>query len=387
VGWAKRSLVHLKHRPTGGYPRMGRARMKITIAPAEIGQFGGAGNTFCLVTTEARIDDFVLAPDGAYRNLLTLPLPTGADLADLLADQVPQDADVLVVCPDRFLASPSQEAIAGRRLAVIPAGSTPLTWEQVRYFLQVAERNDVVQQGKVADTFFESAERASELRITDASHGTAAVFEHRAGDYSWNQQAGPLGAGEQQILPAGELSVLPVDITGFDPDARLAISGSLTLRGWPIVHRYDVPDDLVDQHRLFTVLRDLVTHPVILHVVDGVIERHEATDAGGNCVAATLQDLFDADPRYRTIWELGFGINTDLDVLPGNCGPNEVYGAIDGAFHLGLGLTPTTRFALTFSCPGSSLTTPAGQVVLGAGPRGTRTGTLRRTSSASCGCH
>lgn len=361
--------------------------MRITITPGALGQFGAAGSTFCLVTDEARIDDFVLAPDGAYRGLLMLALPTGADLADLLADRVPPDADVLVVCPDRFLASPSEDAIGGRRLAVMPAGSTPLRWEQVRYFLQVAERNDAVQLGKVADTFFESVERAPALHITDAAHGTEAVFDHGAGDYSWNQQAGPLEAGEQQILPAGELSVLPVDITGFDPAARLAISGSLTLRGWPIVHRYDVPDDLADQHRLFSVLRDLVTHPVILHVVDGVIERHEAADAGGNRAAAALQELFDEDPRYRTIWELGFGINTDLEVLPGNCGPNEVYGATDGAFHLGLGLTPTTRFALTFSCPGSSLTTPAGQVILGAGSRGTGTGTLKRTSRASCGCH
>jgi len=225
--------------------------MMITVTPEAFSQFGPSGESFCLVTDEAYVEGFHIAPGGGYRDYRRLALPAGMDLPEMLNRQVPEDAHVLVVCPDRFLSSPSAEEISGRRLAIMPAGSTPLTWEQVRYFLTVAERNDAAGHAKAADAFFDAVEQCPSLRIVDAAQGTEAVFDHLAGDYAWNQQAGELAPGEQQILPAGELSVLPVDITGFDPDARLALNGSLTLRGWPIVHRYDAPEDLADQRRLF----------------------------------------------------------------------------------------------------------------------------------------
>jgi hypothetical protein len=361
--------------------------MKITVTAPALTQFTGPRETFCLVVDAAARDAYELA-GGDYGRAEVLGLPPGVDLDRFLPERVPDGAHVLVVCPERFLASPGEEAIGDRQLAVLPAGSTPLTPEQVRHFLAVAERTDAERQAKIAAAFFDAVERTDHLRIVDARYGTEAVFRHRSGDYSWNQQAGPLSPGEQQIVPGGELSVLPVDIVGFDADARLDVTGRLALRGWPIVHRADEPGDAADQAELFTALRSMAGGAVVVEVADGVIRGYSPADEGARPAAAALETLLAADPRYRTLWELGFGINAELEQLPANCGPNEVYGGADGAFHLGLGLTPWTRFALTFSCPDSAVTDADGEVLLGdRRAAGTRRPRLVRRSSPGCGCH
>jgi hypothetical protein len=125
----------------------------------------------------------------------------------------------------------------------------------------------------------------------------------------------------------------------------------------------------------------------VLTVREGVIVDTLPGEQSGEAadVAAALDELFAADPRYRTIWELGFGINTDMETVPANCGLNEPYGASDGVVHLGIGLTPFTRFALTFLCRGTVLVSGStGNAVLGSAPRTRR---VNRTYTASCGCH
>jgi hypothetical protein len=364
--------------------------MAIRVGPARFSQFGDRRpSTFVLVTSEDLVDAFEIEEDGWYERAAVVGLARDASLAHVLTAETPGDSDVLVVLPGRFVTSLSADELGSRRLAVLPAGSTPLTMAQVDHFVTTAQRADATQQGKLADEFFGRVEEAAGLRLVDEG-GTEAVatFDHLAGDYSWNQQAGVLEPGDQQIAPAGELSVLPIDIMDFDDQARLALTGALTLRGLPIVHRYDVPADERDQQRLFARLRGVTTHPITLDVLDGVIEAVRPVDDAARAAATALDEVLASDERYRVVWELGFGINTDIEPWPGNCGPNEVYGATSGVVHIGLGLTPHTRFALTFGCVGTALTTDTGRHVIGGAesrqPGGAR---LRRVRSASCGCH
>jgi hypothetical protein len=176
-----------------------------------------------------------------------------------------------------------------------------------------------------------------------------------------------------------------MEITGFDPSARLALDGSLTLRGQPIVHAgYD--DTLVRrQAALYQHLLPLATTAVIVDIADGVITACRPGEPGpaGLELVRVLDDLFTADPRYRVIWELGFGINTDMRIFSANCGLNEPFGGSDGVVHIGLGLTPFTEFALTFLCPSTALTDKSGTRLIGGSP----IRKINRTRSASCGCH
>ena len=90
--------------------------------------------------------------------------------------------------------------------------STPTPMEVVEHFLRVIERTDPKEQQAFADRFFERVEAADHLEMVDEACGTRAVFEHFSQDYEWNQQAGPIDWGTQQIAPSGEISVLPINI-------------------------------------------------------------------------------------------------------------------------------------------------------------------------------
>lgn len=364
---------------------------RLVVTPGAHRQFPAPSGTFCLVTTAELADDIVIDDVHAYDKIMVTPIESGDDLSTVLRTAVPARADVLVVCPGLFVTSPSVADIgAERRVAIMPCGSTPTTREDIRYFLDVIERTDPAAQEDRAQRFFSAVSDAEELRLVDVERGTTCQFDLGDDDYDWNQQAGPLAPGEQQIAPAGELSVLPTEITQFDSARVLALSGALTLRGWPIVHAGYAAALAAEQAELYDTLVALHRNPVIVDVEDGVIVacRPGTDTATAAAVTAALDDLLDGEPRYRTVWELGFGINTAMSVVPGNCGLNEPYGGTYGVVHIGLGLTPFTRFALTFLCPDTTLTDHAGNSLigrpLGSAPTGRR---IKRTYGASCGCH
>lgn len=359
----------------------------LDLTTSDFDQFGQPVGTFCLITSEQHGEPLFLLPGDGYSRVLHLTLPPGTRLGELIARSVPPDAHVLAVCPGRFLDSPTPQELGGRKLAVLPAGSTPLTDEHVRYFLRTAARTDVAQHARAAEEFFDLVGDNDRLAIVDDASGTEAEFDHTVGECVWNQQAGVLDAGDQQIFPSGKLSVTAAEITTFEPEARLlGLNGDLTLRGWPIVHRHEDPADGADQQRLFAALAPLVSNAVTLHIAAGGIESVTPQTPGATSAAVELEKLLTDDPRYRVIWELGFGINTTTEIIPVNCGPNEVYGATSGVVNLGLGITPATRFALAFLCPRSSLVTSDGAAVLGA-RKAARRGRMQRVSSANCGCH
>lgn len=358
----------------------------LEFVTSDFGQFGDPAEKFYLITSDQYGESFSLSPGDGCSRVLRLTLPPATSIGELIAAGTPEDAHVLAVCPGRFLTSPTEGELGARKLAVLPAGSTPLTDEHVGYFLRTAARTDAALQTRTAEDFFDLVGDSDRVTVVDDASGTEAEFDHTAGDVVWNQQAGVMEPGDQQIFPAGKLSVTAADITAFEADARLVgLNGDLTLRGWPIVHRGEDPADCGDQQRLFDALSPLVANAVTLHV-----------SGDSSTVSPRRRQL---RPRRQRSWRScspttratassgsSAGINTGTEIIPANCGPNEVYGATGGVINLGLGVTPTTRFALAFLCPRSSLVTSDGTAVLGA-RKAVRRGRMQRISSAGCGCH
>ena len=363
-------------------PALASVRSPITVRPRRYRSFGTGAGDFCLITDTDLAAACEIDVDG-YERATAVPIDRTDRLDDVLSSAVPDPADVLVICRQSFVTSPGESVMGGRRMIVMPCASTPVTTAQIRYFLSVLEATDPQAQARRAEGFFAAVESAESLFLTDAT--TACRFDALADDYAWNQQAGALAPGEQQIAPPGELSVLPMDITDFDPSARLALDGGMTLRGQPIVHAgYD--DALLPRQAiLYRQLQPLAGTPVIIDITAGVITACRPGEPGpaGLELVRVLDRLFAADPRYRVIWELGFGINTDMRLFSANCGLNEPFGGSAGVVHIGLGLTPFTEFALTFLCPSTSLTDENGTRLIGGSP----IRKINRTRSASCGCH
>jgi hypothetical protein len=345
------------------------------------------GCTFCLVTNALMLDQFEIEPAGGYSRSIVVPFDDGDSFEDLLDRVIPEPAHVLIVSPDAFFTSPAPERIGRRKLAVMACNSTPTSVDAIAHFLEIIERTDPEDQRRVADHFFGVAESSQRLTFVNDGDGVAAVFHHAGGSYAWNQQAGPLEWGEQQIAPAGELSVLPVDILQFDATRRLAINGDIAFRGLPVLHAGTPPHLREDQARVHAELACILEHAVIATVRNGMIERLRSTHPEAESAREMLETMFEVDSRYRIIWEVGFGINTALATpLPGNHAMNEVFGATVGVAHWGLGLTPDTQYALILPSLGTRVLGANGVSAFPSddSPPKSR---MRRRSVGGCVCH
>jgi hypothetical protein len=359
----------------------------VVICPTLYRQFGSAeGVKFSLVTNPDIQERFTIER-GGYESATVVPYGAGDSFDRLLEERIPEPSHILVISPNCFFVSPAPESLGPRRkLIVLPCNSTRVPAEAISYFLGVVERTDPDRQQQFADRFFDLGRSSERLLIVDEEYGTRATFDHLDESYCWNQQAGLIEWGEQQIAPSGELSVLPVDITDFDHRKRLAINGDLALKGQPAVHS-GTPSFLPeDQLRTYSMLETMRRHAVIASVENGVIQRVEPTNPECEPAARMLENLFEVDSRYRIIWESGFGINTDMDLYPGNVGMNEPYGAQNGVAHWGLGLTPFTQYAIIIICPGATVLGRDDQVMVGRNTRWAKMGSMRPKKVASCAC-
>src|SRR3954468_23035540 len=75
----------------------------ITIHPSRLSAFGPAdGAAFCLITNPENAEAIVVEHDGSYRDYLTVLLGAGDEFDDVLVQQVPQEAHVVVISPVHF---------------------------------------------------------------------------------------------------------------------------------------------------------------------------------------------------------------------------------------------------------------------------------------------
>jgi hypothetical protein len=338
----------------------------ITVDPDKLRQFGPAEDAvFCLVTNPEYKDDIVINKSGSYRDYQTVLLHPGERFEDILP-RIPEPAHIFGVSPAAFFESPSDEVLGPRRKVLAMAcNSTPTTLPLIAHFLDVMERTSPVEQDHFCDTFFELLEGSQQLVYTDAKRGTRATLQHLQPNLVWNQQAGALGWGEQQIVPAGEVSVLPIDITEFEENLRLPLDGEIVIRGYPILHSGTPSFSRADQARIYGELAVLSDHAVVCRVEAGMIVDIRADTPGAGPAVDMLNAMFQVDSRYRIVWEMGHALNTSLDLVIGNHAMNEVYGGTAGCLHWGLGLTPFTQFHLDIISPDTTVYTDSGIIVLG----------------------
>lgn len=337
----------------------------LVINPTNIRQFGDPdGAAFCLVTSPSLLDQVELARTARYKDYQIIPLDD--DFNTILRDRIPSRAHVLVMSPDTFFQSPEDELIgAGRKLLAMACNSTPTDTAALHHFLRCIEATDPLAQETFSERFFDLAERGDALEYHDAAFGTTAVLALFTRELVWNQQAGLVDWGEQQIVPAGEISVLPIEITDFDAALSLPLDGEIVIRGYPILHSGTPSFTQRDQRRIHDRLWPLRENATKATVENGVITLLEALTPGAADIVDMLEHLFAVDSRYRIVWEIGHALNTTHEILDGNHAMNEVYGGTDGCLHWGLGLTPYTQFHLDIISPGTYVTNEHGDTLLG----------------------
>jgi hypothetical protein len=339
----------------------------ITIHPSRLSAFGPAdGAVFCLITNPEIADAIVVEHDGSYRDYLTVLLGAGDEFDDVLVQQVPQEAHVVVISPVHFFISPEPEVLGPRRkLLALACNSTPTALEDIRHFVDVMERTSAAEQDAFSERFFELAESTDQLIYVDERHGTRATLDHLREDLVWNQQAGSLDWGDQQLVPAGEISVLPIGIFDFDENLHLPLDGEIAFRGYPILHGGKMSFTREDQARIQRTLWPLKEYAVVAAVQKGRMTALRPFSPEAEPLARMLEAMFAVDSRYELVWEMGHAMNTALEIWPGNHAMNETYGSTHGCLHFGLGITPYTQYHLDIVAPDTTVYTDAGDVVLG----------------------
>lgn len=362
----------------------------IVIRPSRIRQFGPPeGASFCLVTNPELVDKLRIEETRGYAGAITIPFEEGDDFTRILEQDIPERAHILVISPRVFFHSPRQGALGGgRKLMALACNSTPTSWEAIAHFMSVVEDTDPILQQQLADRFFDGGQRSVFLDLVDDRHGTHARLDHLDDRYLWNEQAGALGPGEQQIAPSGEISILPLHIWDFDSNLFLSLNGTLALRGYPILHSGTPSFLRADQARIHARLAPLEHGAVIAAVENGKIIAMEAMDRAAEPALAMLNAMFEVDSRYRIVWEIGFAINTNARLFPGNAAMNETYGASNGTVHFGLGLMPYTQYHLDLICPGTAVVTSGGELLHGepAGAGRSPGSLMTRVRPAGCPC-
>jgi|HubBroStandDraft_1064217.scaffolds.fasta_scaffold01131_6 hypothetical protein len=340
---------------------------RLTIDPTKLRQFGDSqGSVFCLVTNHGLEDEITVVKSGEYDDYRTVLLEPGEHFEDILEKRIPEPAHVLAVSPNAFFESPSPEALGPRRKVMgMACNSTPTSLDVIHHFLGIMEKTSPVEQDEFSDKFFDRLESAEYLVYVDEKRGTRATLQHLDENLVWNQQAGSVDWGEQQIMPSGEISVLPIEITEFDEALHLPLEGEITIRGYPILHSGTPSFSRTDQARIHQRLTSLYGHAVVARVENGTIVDLRPATPDGQSAVTMLANMFEVDSRYRIVWEMGHALNTSLDILLGNHAMNEVYGATEGCLHWGLGLTPYTQYHLDIISPDTTVYTDNGELVLG----------------------
>lgn len=359
----------------------------LEIDPGNIPAFGDHdGHHFCVVTNKEIEGNISVRESGGFLSYRKHTVSEEYSLENLLAADIPEKACVVVVSPHVFFQSPPQELLGKRRLIAMACNPTPTDMDDIVHFWDCVVNTDHVAQEKRTEEFFAVGENAEYFRFVDFANGTDAKFMHLHESYLWSEQTGILNDGEQQLAPAGEISVLPLDIQNFDENLRLDFNGTIALHGIPILHSGTPSFTRKDQKRVHDRLSSMSKSAIIATVENGAITSIVPSTPESQEAVDMLESMFCVDSRYRILWEIGFAINNRLVLRDGNHAMNEIYGGTHGTIHFGLGLTPHTQYHLDIICPRMNVLTETNVYLIGAEGKSKPKINARKNSSAGCAC-
>ncbi len=340
----------------------------IEIFPDRFNQFGSKkNNNFYLITNSRLSKKFVIHENSEYQNYQTITYDPEENFINIIKEQIPNNSHILVIAPDCYFRSPKPKDLGqNKKLCVMACNSTSTSEEAIKHFLNCAEKTNPYEQDKIAQQFFINCESTEILKLVDEEYDTYAEFHHLNEKLQWHEQIGEIDWGGQQLFPSGEISVLPLEIFTSDLNNKINVNGQIALKGIPIVHS-GLPSFLLeDRERIFRALSNIQKYALIAELEQGIITEIKPSHSSVELAADMLTAMCEIDSRYRMIIEIGFGINYNMQIFPGNCAMNEVYSNnSNGTVHFGLGLTPHTQYHLDIICPSLKVFGKENQLIFG----------------------
>ena len=202
-----------------------------------------------------------------------------------------------------------------------------------------------------ATNFFKKISKVKGLIYINNTYNTK-IFLRFTSSCLWGEAFGDLKSGESGVIPCGEIALTHVKFHDIVPHP-LPINGSITLSGYPIVHQYNLRSQSAANHQaeLYQQLSTLKHGAIKAQVKQGVIVDLELLDNTAGDAFLALKKLFANNPYYRTIIEIGHGINTKQKLINGNCSMNESFGNKNLCIHYGFGHVRYSDYHIDILCP------------------------------------
>jgi hypothetical protein len=338
-----------------------------TVNVGNMSCFGQSDYCAFYILTENEISDNInfIDPQEKYSSISCVIVSSNEDVTNWLKINRAVKKSVIIVAPNIYCRSPNPELLKNNtKLGILACFSTPSTIESIAHFLKQAEFTDAIKQDIRGELFFKQAQGADRLEFYDMESNTKTVFNHLDDNLQWHEQTGVLDWGDQQLLPSGEISTLPVSVFGQNIDSQLNINGVITIQGVAVLHSGQVSYLDEDQKNIYDSLSAINTHPIYLTIQNGLIKNIDAQQKD-HPAKIMLESLIAVDSRYRILIEIGFGINNNLELYPSNNAMNEVFGGDNGVVHFGFGLLPYTQYHMDFLCPNISVKKTNGDTIFG----------------------
>jgi hypothetical protein len=338
---------------------------KITIKPDKFRQYGSVESdcSFILITDPDLIEIFEIDQNNSYNRVEVISYSgsSPSQFAKVITE-IKRPAHILVICPKSSMISIDREHLGEIKLALMTTSSSPTPVAAIEHFLKQIENTNPLPQRKFADNFFDKIGASHQIHLIDEIHGVKAILDLNSNqNLSWYDQGGEMDWGSQTTFPSGEVSTFPNVHSEHGIFWKLPLEGEIAFFGPVIVSGGTRSFELEDQERIYQDLNKVEQYPVIATVEQGIITRLTSKHSEAHNIISVLEALFERDVRYRTVWELGIGINTELKLWPGNTPMNEAYGGNKGVVHWGFGLPPFTEYHIDFLCPEINVYTDSGE--------------------------
>lgn len=336
----------------------------IYIEPNNIKLFGPKkALAFCLIIPKSLRNEIVIKNSESYESVQCCYAENVEELDALLKTSELQNSDIVYIPygqSDRRCLKPRERLNKHQRFITLSCCSTQIDLYLLKQFILLLHKSDPDDQIATANRFFDSIEQSDEIVFVDNRFNTNASLSVND-DILCTQSFGYARYGEPMLFPYGEVPISHVEFSDVHVPKLKEFNGELIFNGYIVLQRVIeskfMPD--FELNRLFTNLSEIEHTNIKAKIEAGAITNltlmnSPNSDAGKGAIAV-LESLFTIDERLRTLVEIGFGLNKEVEILKGyNTILNEPYANGDICVHFGLGGLQTIVH-LDIICPNTEI--------------------------------
>ena len=322
--------------------------MPYLIKPHLFKQFGNTAEAsgFFLIVDPQYKDKFKIDKTFNFYLKNQISYSKDVEIEDTIS-QIPDFSHVLIIAP-HFL---STFSCLHHKILCLGTGSTNMSFNDIVKTIKIMEATDISFQESWIRNFLSLLTENQQLKVIDSYSNTEAAFILSEGN-EVGIMGGLMDWGDCWASVSGECGFFPNNLINNPQNINLLFNGELTLLGTPVVSRINEVDHS-EQETIFKDLNTIKDNPVILKIQQGKIQDIICSNSSLNKAANRLKKLLGQNEKYSVIIEIAFGINTNMQIIPGNKLINEMYGGNNGCFHIGIGHKSWSDYHIDFICPRS----------------------------------